>query len=315
MKQKMLLLPAAFATLLQLPLSATQAIVNADAHVSPAIPTQNFGALPTLSVGNGSIAFLQFDLSSIPAGTNPNTISKAQLLVYVNRVAVAGKIQVAPLQSPWTESTVNFSTRPAAGNTIAISDVIAAPNNWVVLDITDQVRTWVASPFSAFGVAISPDASQPAVLTLDSKESISTSQPARLQLSIAGPAGPTGPQGSPGPIGPTGARGPQGPQGLIGVTGPTGPAGPATLQNLTTRIVSTTDLDGNTQGLRFASCPSSFPIAIGGGCGHRDFNTAADDIVVNFTGPESTNNFQWRCIMKNTDGSPRAVQAWVVCSK
>ncbi len=300
MKHLTLLLPATVAVLLQLPLGATQAMVNADAHVSPAIPTQNFGALPTLSVGNGSVALLQFDLSSIPAGTNPNTIAKAQLLVYVNRVAQAGKIQVLPLQSPFTEGAVTFSTRPSEGAPIAASGVITASNNWVVFDITDQVRTWVASPYSAFGVAIGPDASQPAVLTLDSKESISTSQPARLQLSIAGP---------------TGAQGAQGIQGFVGPVGPTGPAGPATLQNLTTRIVSTTDLAGNTQGLRFVSCPSTFPIAIGGGCGHRDFNTAADDIIVNFSGPESTNNFQWRCIMKNTDGSPRAVQAWVICSK
>lgn len=291
---------------------AATAIVNADAHVSPAAPAQNFGALPTLAIGNGSVALIQFDLSSIPPGTDPNTITKAQLLVFVSRITQAGKIQIAPLQSPWTENTVTNSSRPLAGTPIAISDVISVPNNWVVLDITSQVRTWVASPFTAFGVAISPDGSQPAALLLDSKESISTSQPARLQITIAGPAGPTGPtgpQGVPGPIGPTG------PQGLRGFTGFQGPAGPATLQGLTTRAVSTTDLGGNLQGLRFVSCPASFPIAIAGGCGHRDFNTAADDIVVNFTGPEDGNPNRWRCILRNTSGDARAVQAWAICAK
>jgi len=294
---------------------AVTAIVNADAHISPATPAQNFGVLATLTIGNSSLALLQFDLSSIPPGTDPNTITKAQLLLYVNRVAQAGKIQVAPLQSPWTESSVTFSTRPANGATIAVSEVITAANNWVVLDITGQVRTWVASPFSAFGLAIGADASQPAVLTLDSKESVSTSQPARLQITIAGPAGPTGPQGIPGPIGPTGAQGLRGVTGSQGPQGLTGPAGPASILGLTTRAVSTTDLAGNTQGVRFVACPSSFPIAIAGGCGHRDFNTAADDIVVNFTGPENGNTNRWRCILKNTSGDTRAVQAWAICGK
>ncbi|MBL8179832.1 MAG: collagen-like protein [Bryobacterales bacterium] len=201
---------------------------------------------------------------------------------------------------------------PLLGTPIAISNPIAQPFAWVALDITAQVRGWVSSPATAFGLAVIPDISAPASLLIDSKESVATSQPARLQITIDGPPGPTGPQGIAGPTGPVGPAGPRGTQGPIG---PVGPTGPASLQGLTTRVVSTSDIAGNTQALRFVSCPGTFPIAIGGGCGHRDFNSAADDIVVNFTGPESTNNFQWRCILKNTNSSPRAVQVWAVCSK
>ncbi|MFN7937853.1 MAG: DNRLRE domain-containing protein [Bryobacteraceae bacterium] len=307
--------PIFLAALISAPAAhAVTAVVTADAHVVPASPI-NLGSSPSLMVGNNSAAFLQFDLSAVPTGINPNSISKAQLLLFVNRVAQAGRISILPLLSPWTENTITPSTLPVNGTPIAVSNTISTPNNWVTLDITAQVRGWVSSPTTAFGLTIISDSSSPAVLQIDSKENLATSQPARLEITIDGPPGPQGAIGPTGPRGPTGAQGGVGLTGPSGATGAIGPAGPATLVGLTTRVVSTTDLAGDTQGLRFVYCPSSFPVAIAGGCGHRDFNTAADDIIVNFTGPEAGTTNSWRCILKNTNSATRAVQVWAVCAK
>ncbi|MBD2703804.1 hypothetical protein IC229_24370 [Spirosoma sp. BT702] len=62
------------------------------------------------------------------------------------------------------------------------------------------------------------------------------------------------------------------------------------------------------------TCPSGTKV-IGGGGGHRDLNTAADDIVVNYTGPDPVNANAWAVIVKNIGTSDRGVRAYVICAK
>jgi hypothetical protein len=120
------------------PLYGGQLPVIADAYVSPAAATMNYGALPQLSVGGGSHALLQFDLSMLPPGFDPNTVLRATLVVFVNRVGAQGRLDAAPILSPWTEATVNDAAKPVIGATIATSDATAAGNTYVRMDITGQ---------------------------------------------------------------------------------------------------------------------------------------------------------------------------------
>src|SRR5258708_18978280 len=69
---------------------ADDAVLTADAFVSTDAPSSNFGALPTLRVGGGNTAFMKFDLSTLPPGATSASIASAQLIVFVNRVGVAG---------------------------------------------------------------------------------------------------------------------------------------------------------------------------------------------------------------------------------
>lgn len=63
-------------------------------------------------------------------------------------------------------------------------------------------------------------------------------------------------------------------------------------------------------------CPcSAGKIAIGGGGGHRDFNTAAASIHVNYSGPYQSDPTQWRILLTNSSSSSRAVLVYVVCAK
>src|ERR1700729_2937609 len=80
-----------------LPAFAVETTLVADAHVNSALPTVNSGAISNLDVGGGYTAFLQFDLSMLPAGTTAAQVSRAVLRLYVNRVTTAGPVSIAPV--------------------------------------------------------------------------------------------------------------------------------------------------------------------------------------------------------------------------
>jgi hypothetical protein len=66
----------------------------------------------------------------------------------------------------------------------------------------------------------------------------------------------------------------------------------------------------------FCNCPANTD-AISGGGGHRDYNTAAQDIVINYNGPDVGNqSFRWRVVVTNRNQTePRSVRVYAVCSR
>jgi hypothetical protein len=64
-----------------LPAFAVEATLVADAHVNSSRPGVNSGAISNLNVGGGYTALLQFDLSTLPAGTMAGQVSRATLRV------------------------------------------------------------------------------------------------------------------------------------------------------------------------------------------------------------------------------------------
>jgi hypothetical protein len=97
---------------------ALDAVLRSDASVNAAHASSNYGALSNLYVGNGNATFLQFDLTTLPAGTVSSQVSHATLVVFVNRVNVAGSVSVAPVMASWGEYSVTSATAPAAGSSI-----------------------------------------------------------------------------------------------------------------------------------------------------------------------------------------------------
>src|SRR5271155_4599397 len=89
--------------------SATVFPVAGDAHVSSSRGTANFGTLSNLYVGDGNTALLQFDLSTLPAGTASSQIAKATLTIFVNRVNNGGAVNLSPVTSAWTEAAVTYT--------------------------------------------------------------------------------------------------------------------------------------------------------------------------------------------------------------
>ena len=317
--------PALLAALAAGPALALDAPLAADAHTSAALPANNFGALPTINVGGGATGLLRFDLGTLPAGTTAARLVKATLVLYVNRVGSPGAVDLHPVNGNWTEAGVTATSLPPSGGASLFNLPLPAPGNYMAVDVTAQVKNWITNPGTNFGWAIAPALSAPTTVTFfDSKENTATGHVARLDLTLAdqGPKGDTGPQGlkgDPGPTGPkgdtgptgaagaTGATGAQGPRGLTGATGPAGPV------NLFYRRIENS-VSGNVRAERVINCPAGSQV-IGGGCGHRDFNDAAPDIKINFSGPNPSNpTGAWRCIMTNNSGSSRAVQIYAICT-
>ena len=64
----------------------------------------------------------------------------------------------------------------------------------------------------------------------------------------------------------------------------------------------------------FCACPNGLK-AIGGGGGHRDYNTAAADIKINYSGPDPGNDSRWKVIATNTNTTQlRAVRVYAICA-
>ncbi|MGA8538535.1 MAG: DNRLRE domain-containing protein, partial [Terriglobales bacterium] len=210
------------------------ATLTGDAYISSGRSTGNFGAQTNLYVGNGNTSFLQFDLSTLPAGATSGQIARATLRLNVNRVNTAGPLNVLPVTSAWSESSITFATAPTSSTSVATFEA-SQPGSYVTVDATTLVQGWVAAPATNFGVAL---ASNSADVVLDSKENDQTGHAAELEITLAGPqgamglqgpagaAGAAGPQGTAGPAGPQGPGGLTGPQGIVGLTGAAGPAGP-----------------------------------------------------------------------------------------
>lgn len=78
-------------------------LLTGDTFITSANATGNFGAMAALAVGSGATGLVPFRLATLPAGTQPSGVQKASLLVYVNRVTVAGNVSVATLNSSFAE--------------------------------------------------------------------------------------------------------------------------------------------------------------------------------------------------------------------
>src|SRR5579862_8418239 len=199
-----------YATAMSVPVSAQQAPPNADTFTLNATPRTNYGPSTLLAVTSGANTFIQFNLSGIPANA---TVSKATLRLYVDAVTKAGAFDIYEIDTPWAESSVNFTNAPTpgisatGGKPISISS--ANCNQFVLVDITTLVQDWINGTVANNGIALKLTSSTGG-FSFDSKEAEETSHEPELEITVA-TAGPAGPQGAQGPTGATGQTGPAGP--------------------------------------------------------------------------------------------------------
>ena len=194
--------------------------VSQDSYIAPATGA-NYGSGSVIAVGGAALSqgLVQFDLTSLPAGT----VSKATLVLFVNRVNAAGSINVSVASGSWSENAVNGINVPGSGAAVASGVAVSAAGTFLNLDATAAVQAWLSGTTND-GFILSP-ASSGVSVAFDSKENTTTSHAAQLLVSFANP----GATGATGPTGATGARGATGSAGLgtVGATGPTGATGAA----------------------------------------------------------------------------------------
>ena len=74
-------------------------------------------------------------------------------------------------------------------------------------------------------------------------------------------------------------------------------------------------IPGNSRAYYSCDCPNGTKL-VGGGGGHKDFNSAAEDIKINYSGPApGEETYRWRIIVNNTSKSSRALRLYAICAK
>jgi hypothetical protein len=165
-------------------LSQAQITPLGDSYTNSADPTSNYGATPLLYVnGAAEIVYIQFPLSSIPAGAS---VSQATLKLYVNGVTTAGSFNVDYVNGAWAESTIDASNAPALGTTIVsnVSITSADKNQYILINLTPAVQAWLSGSETNDGIALVANSTFNA--SFDSKENPGTSHPAELDIAYAG---------------------------------------------------------------------------------------------------------------------------------
>jgi hypothetical protein len=242
---------------------ATEGVVVGDAYVNSAHPTTNYGSLSNLYVNSTGTTLIQFDLSSLPAGTTASQIGVASLKLYVNRINTSGLVSIQAANGSWSESTVTYATMPSPGVLVA-SFTPAAAQQFVVIDITSLVQSWLNGTANN-GIALTSSGGD---VVFDSKENDETGHAAHLDITVVsqGPAGIPGAVGAQGPAGPTGATGSNGATGPAGPTGATGATGANGLVNfLGPYNGGSTYNVGDSVSYTDGTVPSSSYISIAGG--------------------------------------------------
>ncbi len=171
--------------LFSLPSAHAQLTPLGDSYTNTAAATTNYGAKTTLAVSSTDTAFIQFNLSSIPASYTGADVTQATLKLYVNAVTTAGSFNVDYVNGTWTEDTIDASNAPALGTTIAASVplVTADKNQYILVNVTAAIQAWLNGTAND-GIALV--ANNPLNASFDSKESTTTSHAAELDVVFSG---------------------------------------------------------------------------------------------------------------------------------
>jgi hypothetical protein len=150
------------------------------------------GAQPKLTAITGSRAmllvskkctgFVRFEAGSLATDFPAAEVSRALLMVYFTKVGQAGALNLHAVAADWTESPPSTIAAPGVSATpiATIPSDAVIPAQFAIIDITEQVRTWLTTPASDFGIAISSDGT--ANVEIGAKEGPGTGYPAVLQI-------------------------------------------------------------------------------------------------------------------------------------
>lgn len=293
--------------------------LTADTTLRHSQPQATGGALGQLAVNSDALSYLEFDWQELPTYLTKDEFRSARLRLFVNRRNRTGRMWVKSICTTIEEQRLTLLTRPVwECNGPQVQVVMPESGQWVTVDVTDMVANRIRRGALSFELS-----SSEADVLLDSKENTATSQPPQLILEFSlpeglrGPTGPVGPAGMPGPAGPAGLTGP------AGIPGPQGPAGPRPSDGSIYWISKRVECGPLGECTETLACQAG-EVTLGGGCGHRDSNSASNDIRINYNGPRlegaredfSSTVRGWRCSVKNLWAfSGRDFEIWLSCGR
>jgi hypothetical protein len=139
------------------------------------------GSGTTLPVSRTRTAFVRFAVEE--TGMTAGTVDKARLTLYFPSVTKVGDLSLHVVTQDWEETftgpTRIHPTFGASFLTIPAASVIK--KQFVIVDVTQQVKDWLMTPGSNFGIAVtSPDGI--GNVTMGSKEGSASGYPALLEI-------------------------------------------------------------------------------------------------------------------------------------
>jgi hypothetical protein len=178
--------------------SKTTEVLNLNGQGISLIVAGSSAAVGSVQVG-ATKTYIKFQLqSSLPPMVAAANVSKATLKLYLSPLTTpSGAIDIYPVTSAWTESTLTTSPPTVSSTAFATGIAVGNANSFLVVDLTQLVKEWLNGPANGGlandGIALAADTSTSYVV-FDSKESIVTSHEPRLEIVLAnsGPQGPTG---------------------------------------------------------------------------------------------------------------------------
>jgi hypothetical protein len=144
--------------------------------------TKPAGAAGTLTVASNRPAFIRFDVGTFSGSVFAADVTRARLVCYLPRVTRRGALKLHAVTSPWTESVTATTPQPTFDLTPLVtipSDAVVA-KQFLIVDVTVQVKAWLNNPSSDFGFALLSDGT--ANVILGAKEGPGTGHPATLEV-------------------------------------------------------------------------------------------------------------------------------------
>ena len=139
------------------------------------------GSGTTLPVSKTRTAFVRFEVEG--TGMTAGTVEKARLTLYFPSVTKVGDLSLHVVTQDWEETfagpTRLHPTFGASFLTIPVASVVK--KQFIIVDVTQQVKDWLMTPGSNFGIAVtSPDGI--GNVTIGSKEGSASGYPPLLEI-------------------------------------------------------------------------------------------------------------------------------------
>lgn len=182
---KLLLGPILAFTLLDIAAALTVPVESDSSSVvgNRGVPilTAGTGKAAQLNVGPNQTAFIRFQASSY-LGMRASDVERAWLMVFVPTVSKQGSLSVHEVLDDWSEALGGNTAAPqistVAAATISSESVVA--KQFLMVDVTALVKSWLSTPAPDFGVAIVSDGV--ARLQIGAKEGPGKGQSCFLQI-------------------------------------------------------------------------------------------------------------------------------------
>lgn len=143
------------------------------------------GVSTFLSVSPKQIAYIRFDVGNFAAVLPAAEVKRAWLTLHVEDVLKPGALSVHRATSEWSEIVSGkIDAPPIALPALAtVPAESVAEDRFILVDVTEQVRTWLSAPVGDFGFAIAGDGTSS--VRIGSKEGPAKGHHATLEIERA----------------------------------------------------------------------------------------------------------------------------------